>query len=172
MRQDLVRSEHDFKGRVLLVDDDQLIIRALERALSRDGYEIMTASTGAAAAELAETQDIDVIVSDIAMPDGTGIDLLKHLRSEDLDTVTYMDIGLCLRHAVLIRVAGGQPPVVPTYIYLMGFPSVGWFRIIEFDFDFLGHSQLPERRRSGLLSTPPGVWTVGQTDCNASRRYG
>lgn len=72
------------KGRVLLVDDDDELLRANERLLVRAGYIVEKARDGREAlARLGTTPD--VIVSDITMPEIDGITLLKKTREVDLD---------------------------------------------------------------------------------------
>lgn len=66
--------------RILLVDDDQRILRVLTIKLKARGYEVLTASTGREALELSQTQDPDLVVMDVIMPGMDGFDTLKELR--------------------------------------------------------------------------------------------
>ncbi|MGC4079481.1 MAG: EAL domain-containing protein [Rubrivivax sp.] len=66
---------------VLLVDDDKLVLRAVERMLVAGGYTVQLACDGQAAAREAMTGGFDVVVSDIHMPGITGTELLDVLRS-------------------------------------------------------------------------------------------
>jgi EAL domain-containing protein (putative c-di-GMP-specific phosphodiesterase class I) len=63
---------------VLLIDDDELMLRSLQRSLAAKGYEVRLASGPEAAFELIPA--VDVVVSDIRMPGLSGIDLLRELR--------------------------------------------------------------------------------------------
>jgi CheY-like chemotaxis protein len=65
--------------RVLLVDDHEDTNRSLLLLLRRRGYEVKTATSIAAAIEVAGTQDFDVLVSDMGLPDGSGLDLLAQM---------------------------------------------------------------------------------------------
>ena len=67
--------------RLLLVEDHEPTLAILARLLTRDGHAVATATTVAAARELAEHQRFDAVVSDIGLPDGTGHDLMKGLRA-------------------------------------------------------------------------------------------
>jgi DNA-binding NtrC family response regulator len=64
---------------VYLVDDDCDIRRALRRMLRFDGHEVRTFLSGSSALEAVLTDPPDVVISDIYMPDGDGIELLIHL---------------------------------------------------------------------------------------------
>jgi DNA-binding response OmpR family regulator len=67
-------------ARVAVVDDDRFVREMLEVGLSREGFQVRTASDGAAALDLARTWDPEVIVLDIMMPKIDGITLLPRLR--------------------------------------------------------------------------------------------
>jgi EAL domain-containing protein (putative c-di-GMP-specific phosphodiesterase class I)/CheY-like chemotaxis protein len=71
--------------RVLLVDDEASLARALAKILSLAGYDVATASNGRAAIGLLESAPFDVIVSDIRMPGMDGLSLLRAIRGRDLD---------------------------------------------------------------------------------------
>jgi EAL domain-containing protein (putative c-di-GMP-specific phosphodiesterase class I) len=70
--------------RILLVDDDPALLRTSARLLQAKGYEISTASNGRDAVAQVHTGNFDVIVSDIAMPNMDGIQLLRQVREHDL----------------------------------------------------------------------------------------
>jgi len=67
-------------ARVAVVDDDRMIREMLELGLSREGYEVRSASDGVAALDLVRRFDPEVIVLDIMMPKIDGIALLPKLR--------------------------------------------------------------------------------------------
>lgn len=69
------------KADVLLVDDDKLVLRALERSLRAGGYTVCTVDDSQAAIREAMSNAYDVIVSDINMPGLSGIELVDVLRS-------------------------------------------------------------------------------------------
>lgn len=71
-------------GTVLIVDDDEALLRSLARLLRLRGYEPKTATSAAAAIELIQSERFDVVLSDIAMPGMDGIQLLRRLRDTDL----------------------------------------------------------------------------------------
>jgi EAL domain-containing protein (putative c-di-GMP-specific phosphodiesterase class I)/CheY-like chemotaxis protein len=66
---------------LLLVDDEEGILSALKRLFRRDGYRILTASSGADALELLATEPVDVILSDQRMPGMTGVDFLRRTKA-------------------------------------------------------------------------------------------
>ena len=68
------------KTRVLVIDDEPQILRALRINLSVRGYEVTTAATGAEALRSAADHRPDVIVLDLGLPDMSGIDVLAGLR--------------------------------------------------------------------------------------------
>src|SRR5919197_6724536 len=74
------------KPRVLVVDDELGVRRALQRGLSAEGMEVMVAADGPSALEMARTGAYDVIVLDIMLPGLSGYRVLQRLRAERLRT--------------------------------------------------------------------------------------
>jgi CheY-like chemotaxis protein len=66
--------------RILLVEDHQDTRDALRRLLIRKGYEVETAEDVTSALELAGRQEFDLLVSDIGLPDGSGVELMLELK--------------------------------------------------------------------------------------------
>src|ERR1700758_3533635 len=66
--------------RVLVVDDDPQLLRALRINLSVRGYEVITAPTGSRALSLAAEHPPQVVILDLGMPDISGIEVLAGLR--------------------------------------------------------------------------------------------
>ena len=81
------------RGFVLLVDDDQSIARAYARTLGAAGFAVEIAFDGKAAAAAARERNFDVIVSDIAMPEMNGLELLRVVREHDLDVPFVLMTG-------------------------------------------------------------------------------
>ncbi len=81
------------KGRVLVADDEPMLLRGLQRVLSRAGYEVVTANDGQQAAEFLFQMEFDAIVSDISMPGMNGIQLLRQARERDLDVPVLLVTG-------------------------------------------------------------------------------
>lgn len=66
---------------VLLLDDEENILRALARVLRRDGYRILMATRAQDAFELLAKHDVQVILSDQRMPEMNGTEFLSHVKS-------------------------------------------------------------------------------------------
>jgi len=79
---------------VLLVDDDKLVLRAVERILVSSGYTVVAASDAQHAAREAMAGGYDVLVSDIHMQGITGVELLDVLRSYGCDIPVILMTGL------------------------------------------------------------------------------
>jgi EAL domain-containing protein (putative c-di-GMP-specific phosphodiesterase class I)/ActR/RegA family two-component response regulator len=70
---------------VLVVDDEPSFVRAVARVLSGAGFYVTTAHNGAEAADAIASQAFEAILSDIQMPELSGVDLLSLVRTHDLD---------------------------------------------------------------------------------------
>src|ERR1700679_819221 len=78
---------------LLLVDDDPAVIRAYGSVLTRHGAHVETATNGKEAEKRVKVESFDVIVSDISMPEMTGIEFLKAIRTSDLDVPVILVTG-------------------------------------------------------------------------------
>jgi len=81
------------KGRVLLVDDEEQLLKAVARSLVKHGYEVVSAPDGMEATERLDQDSFDLVVSDIAMPGMGGIELLHRVRQRDLDMPVILMTG-------------------------------------------------------------------------------
>ena len=66
--------------RILVVDDDPDTLNVLRRLLSREGHEVITGKTVVAGVELSRQGRVDLLISDIALPDGHGYELMAAVK--------------------------------------------------------------------------------------------
>ncbi|WP_082363700.1 response regulator transcription factor [Rhodopseudomonas sp. AAP120] len=92
---------------ILVVDDDLEIRKLLARYIKEQGFRVQLASKRAEVSERIATNQIDLIVLDVMLPDGSGLDLCRDLRSkrsnipiilltalkEDIDRIIGLEIG-------------------------------------------------------------------------------
>jgi CheY-like chemotaxis protein len=67
---------------ILLVEDNKDILRYLAFVLDQQGHRVMTADSLSAAREMASTEAIDLLISDVDLPDGSGLELMRELAAE------------------------------------------------------------------------------------------
>jgi two-component system response regulator MprA len=89
--------------RILVVDDDPAVLRSLEQALRRDGYEVSSAADGKSGLVAHATFQPDAVVLDVLMPEPNGLEVCRALRVAGSDTPILM---LTARDLVADRVAG------------------------------------------------------------------
>lgn len=80
---------------VLVADDSVLYLRLAERILAEAGYEVVLARTGHEALDLARTRRPDVLLCDLLMPDGDGLETLRALKGDPAlwDVPVYLLTG-------------------------------------------------------------------------------
>lgn len=78
------------KSRILVVDDEESIREFLEIMLKKEGYEVTIAEDGLKAKEVLSKKSFDMVISDMQMPNMTGIELLKHVKESYPDLVFMM----------------------------------------------------------------------------------
>ena len=70
------------KGRILIVDDDPHAVEILTRMLEREGYECVSAASGAAALQQVHERAVDVILLDVMTPEMDGLQVCERLRQD------------------------------------------------------------------------------------------
>lgn len=73
------------KKKILIVDDELIITRALARALKNEAYDIQIAENGKKGLDLIRKTAPDLILLDMMMPEMTGLDVLEKMREEQID---------------------------------------------------------------------------------------
>ena len=82
--------------RILVVEDEKALCESIAKGLQLDGYEVDTCFDGNTAWDMALSEDYDLIILDLNLPEMDGMDVLRNIRAEDEET------------AVLILSARGQ----------------------------------------------------------------
>jgi two-component system response regulator MprA len=99
----VAESPRDEPPRVLIVDDDEALLAALDLALTRRGFRIVTArEAGEAFGRLEDSGQVDLIILDVMMPGMDGVTLCRLLR----DRTSTPLLMLTARDAVADRIAG------------------------------------------------------------------
>ena len=76
--------------RILVVDDEQRMCDSLDTLLTKAGYQVQTAGDGKKALELYGESDFDLVISDIKLPEMTGIELLQAIRKGDPNAMVIL----------------------------------------------------------------------------------
>ena len=146
---------------VLLVEDEETITVPLTEALAREGFRTETAGTLAAGLEIARRERPDLVLLDVMLPDGSGFELLRELRSDsaklpvimltargdEADRVLGLELGaddyvvkpfsareLVARiRAVLRRVSTAGTPAAPSRLQIGALDLDGSARTVTLD---------------------------------------
>jgi len=81
------------KPTILLVDDEEAIIKSLSGSLEDEGYSLLTAQDGTAAMEIVKTQPVDIVFLDIWLPSMDGLETLKAIKEYDPSLEIIMMTG-------------------------------------------------------------------------------
>jgi DNA-binding response OmpR family regulator len=102
--------------KILIVDDEAIILRTMQDRLKLAGYEVVTAETGKQGIALADQEKPDLIVLDVMLPDGNGNDFCKTLKGKkDFHTAIVMATSkIDALDAVRAREAGADDFTVKT----------------------------------------------------------
>jgi len=80
--------------KILVVDDDILVVEALEELLKSSGYQVRVAMRGQEALEILEKERFDLLILDVVMPKMTGFDVCCAVRKRDDEMSTVKIIML------------------------------------------------------------------------------
>ena len=69
-------------ARILLIDDDEQVLDMLYESLTREGYDVLRASNGEKGLRLYRQKPVDLIITDIIMPEKEGIETIIELRRD------------------------------------------------------------------------------------------
>lgn len=78
------------KGRILVVDDEEALVRLISYNLAKEGFIITTAEDGNEAWEKIKTEKPDLIVLDLMLPGKDGLEICRDMRRENIDTPIIM----------------------------------------------------------------------------------
>jgi len=97
------------KESILVVDDALSTLEVLERNLKTEHYQVFTASSVPEAIRVLEATPVDLVITDLKMPEVSGIDLVRHVRENFRDTEVIMITGYpSIDGAVTAVKAGAQ----------------------------------------------------------------
>lgn len=93
--------------RILIVDDEQIVLEVLRKILELEGYEVITAANGDEGIELFSQKPFDLVITDMVMPEKDGLQTILDLRKEDPDlAVIAMSGGGTISKERYLAVAG------------------------------------------------------------------
>ncbi|HXN64205.1 MAG TPA: sigma-54 dependent transcriptional regulator [Candidatus Acidoferrales bacterium] len=92
---------------LLIVDDERSICELLEITFRKEGHRVEVASSGEAAKRRIESQIFDIIISDIRMPNLSGVELLKFVRETSPSTVFLLITGVPTVETAIAAVNAG-----------------------------------------------------------------
>ncbi len=81
------------KGKILVVDDELVVCKSVQRILSPEGYEVETALSGQEALERLGQESFDLVITDLKMPGMDGMELLSKIKEKDPEMIIIMITG-------------------------------------------------------------------------------
>ena len=75
---------------ILMVEDEEQVLNTNCRMLRRRGYDILTAQTASEARQQLDKQLPDLLILDIMLPDGDGLDICRHFREKTMNPVLFL----------------------------------------------------------------------------------
>jgi signal transduction histidine kinase len=83
----------EVKPTILVVDDEESVVLTIRAILQLDGYEVQTSTSAAQARDVIRTQEFDLVLTDLRLEDGDGVDVMRAAHERSPDTITIMLTG-------------------------------------------------------------------------------
>lgn len=93
---------------ILCVDDEPNILSSLRRLLRPMGYQVLLAESGSAALAMLETREVDLVISDMRMPEMDGAHFLEQVRANWPDTIRLLLTGYADVQSILAAINNGE----------------------------------------------------------------
>lgn len=93
--------------KVLLIDDDELVLMMMRNALESEGYEVLSTADGPQGIAIYKEQRPEIVLLDIGLPSMSGLDVLKEIRSFDSKARVIVVSGYGASQSVSLAVRYG-----------------------------------------------------------------
>jgi NADH-quinone oxidoreductase subunit E/NADP-reducing hydrogenase subunit HndA len=109
------------KGNILVVDDEQIVLKSCERVLAPHGYEVETTTSPKEALSLVKSKDFDLVITDFKMPEMDGLELIRQIREAVPDLNIVLITGFpsqeSIKEALAMRIIDYLPkPFSPSLL--------------------------------------------------------
>ncbi|MGE5622881.1 MAG: response regulator, partial [Bacillota bacterium] len=98
----------DKTARILFVDDEQNILASLRRLFRTQGFQVMTADSAKAGLSMLETEAVDLVISDMRMPEMDGARFLEQVRRRWPDTIRILLTGYSDIQSIMDAINRGE----------------------------------------------------------------
>jgi EAL domain-containing protein (putative c-di-GMP-specific phosphodiesterase class I) len=135
-------THHGPRGRVLLVDDDAILVRSYARLLTAEGYEVDVCMDGQSAVDAVRAHEFDAVLSDIDMPRLDGLGLMDQVRQHDADVPVVLVTGNPTLETAIAAIEFGALRYLPKPVEVT--------RLRAVIADAVRHHRLARAKRSAL----------------------
>ena len=94
--------------KILIVDDEENILNALQRLFRKENYRILTAISAEEALKIMEEQEVDLVISDLKMPVTNGVEFLAMVKEKKPDALRIMLTGHADLKSVIEAIEKGE----------------------------------------------------------------
>lgn len=108
---------------ILLLEDDESLNRGISLKLSKEGYHVFSAGTISEANSIFSKESIDLVISDITLPDGNGLDFGKVVREKSNAVIVLAGIYLLLTSANKQKLTEAENDLNFVYEQLLSFQN-------------------------------------------------
>ena len=152
---------------ILVVDDDRSITGALSVILRKAGYEVVTTNSVAEARSILTTRSFNLVLTDLRLNDGTGIDLITHIKQQTPDTEVILMTAFGSIEITIEAIKRGayyylEKPHPPDQLLALVERALQ-FAALKIENKTLKRSLTREGELFGLVGRDPAIRTIRET---------
>src|ERR1043165_9233353 len=152
---------------ILVVDDDRSITGALSVILRKAGYEVLTTNSVTEAKSVLNTRSFNLVLTDLRLNDGTGIDLITHIKQQTPDTEVILMTAFGSTEITIEAIKRGayyylEQPHPPDQLLTLVERALQ-FAALRIENKTLNRSLTREGELFGLVGRDPAIRTIRET---------
>lgn len=92
-------------AKILIVDDEEIVRKLVTAALSKEGHTVVQATNGREAAAKLSTDPVDLLITDILMPESDGLEMIMNVQRDDKRLPVIAITGLYAQSPLYLKIA-------------------------------------------------------------------
>jgi DNA-binding response OmpR family regulator len=89
--------------RILVIEDEVMVLKSIEFKLKKEGFEVITAPDGKVAQEILSTETFDIVITDLMIPYYSGLELISYVRNELKSSVPIIVLSAIGQEASILE---------------------------------------------------------------------
>ena len=106
VKENIMKQDQEYQSncivKLLVVDDERIILKSIKRGFFASGFDVFTASNGEEGLDILKTEDIDIVISDYRMPVMDGLEFLRIVKKE-YPAISRIILSSLVEHSAIVK---------------------------------------------------------------------